>query len=432
MGTAAQPTIVVTPQDAILSTETAVEKASREAHERLEQAGTATPGAPARERNPDGTFKEAPVAPDARVAKPAPADGTAPKRGDPAAPNAEAPKPEAKPAEGEGEGGEAPAEGEDTNVVILPGRNEGDDIEMEAETPEAAERLRQLVNGYMRGNEVRQAAEAIIRQQEDIDHEAMVAALDPGGFMLAAAQDGAEIELPDGTKIPVTDHVVMFLLSQPEVWDRIGDAVLRLEDPQERRAVRGDQTSIRNEQTRRLTDEAQTRGQVRQNFSDVQSTLGALLPPDMDPHQQELLYGDCLRDLKEHADRYNLRTLPINEIPVILARRLSAYGVNPVEAAARASESAQRRGRAADRRPAPGARTSRSAAPAPKAPAPRGEQFVASQRTKARVSTPAGGAGSPQASGPVTAPRKADGSKMSIEETIAWHRGEVKKGVKRI
>lgn len=328
------------------------------------------------------------------------------------------------------EGGES-EEGDDPLRVLLPGRDTDDEYEFVVDSPEAAERLRQLKNGYMRGNAVREAEAEVATRLEEVDGVRQMVDFDPAGFVV-------ENVLPENPA--AVDHLVLYLLTQPEIFTRLAPTVAKvLQDQNEYRTVAAEQRAQRSEYREEMQTRLHEDRIVRQNFQDVQSTIAAMLPTNMKPEQQQIAYQDCLRDLKAHADRYKLLTLPVHEIPTLLARRLTALGVNPVEAAQRAADAAIRNASVvgpSGRHPAPRAGVPRQPAANPPAgngtgtPKPNGKSFVASAKRRADAAIPPGGAGSPGSGNGAFTARKADGSIMTTEEAIAAHRARLAKGVR--
>lgn len=447
-----KPTLTVMPNTGAPN-KSAIEQASDAARANIGTAGTAVPGTP-------GAPGEQP-----RVPAGVPQGGEFAKPG--AVPFAQAPKEgqEGAPPAGQtivppgapGEGTQAPpegtegaegqqtdenaeqqgaegdeGEGDDPLRVLLPGRDTDDEYEFVVDSPEAAERLRQLKNGYMRGNAVREAEAEVATRLEEVEGVRQLVDFDPAGFVV-------ENILPENPK--AVDHLVLYLLTQPEIFTRLAPTIAKvLQDQNEYRTVAAEQRAQRSEYRETMQTQMHEHRIVQQNFQDIQSTVAAMLPTNMKPEQQQVAYQDCLRDLKAHADRYNLLTLPVHEIPTLLARRLTALGVNPVEAAQRAADAAIRNASVtgpSGRHPAPRAGVPKSPAALPPAgngdkttPKPNGKSFVASAKRRADAAIPPGGAGSPGSGNGAFTARKADGSIMTTEEAIAAHRARVAKGIR--
>lgn len=308
--------------------------------------------------------------------------------------------------------------------VLLPGREGDEEYEFVVDKPEAAERLRQLKNGYVRGNEVKAREAAAEQAVAEVEQVRVSMQVDPVGFVLD------EI----GSSPAALDHLALAILTQPETWKRLQPMLAKLvSDPLELRTVAAEQRAARAEYrdtaAARITEDRA----VQANLREVQATCAAMLPTDLPPEQQKVIYQNMLRDLGAYAERHRLLTIPVHEIPVLVARQLTAIGVDPVEAAKRAAQvpagSARAPNGAPPRRPAP-----TSAAPAPSAPAakPSGQQFKASAERRAAATIPSGGAGSPSSADGLTPPRNADGTPMSTEQTVAWHRARLARGIKSL
>lgn len=452
---ATAPVIQITPQTGA-PMRSSVEEASEAARARLASTGTALPTPPAigQPRTQTGQFTQSTV-----KELPTPTDPAAPQVGRTAVtppvrvpgvddrpgevPALEGPEgqetPAAEAAEGEQppEGEEQPPEGSqeaaaDDLTVLLPGREGDEEYEFVVESPEAADRLRQLKNGYMRGNAVREAEADIQAKLSEVENVRQSVTFDPAGFVAEILQTDPEFGAQQA------EHLVLYLLTQPDLYKRVGPKVAKLlSDPNEFRVVAAEQKAARLDARVEMQSRVEQDRAVRQNLSEIQATVGAMLPPNLPPEQQQVAYSDMLRDLKEYADRHDLQVIPVHEIPTLLARRLTALGVNPVEAATRAAQAAQHNATTAVRHRSPGA--IRPAAPTPAAPPaapaappkPNGKRFVASATKRREASVPPAGAGSP---GPGTlggfTARKADGTVMSTEEAIAAHRARLAKGVR--
>ena len=405
----------------------ATEMASEAALQRLAATGSVlpaagTPGAPA----PAPTAPPAPL-PTSGQAPPAPIEGvpaiTPPAPGDAAPAGTE--DPNAVPAITDDP---APAT-EDELTVLLPGREGDEEFAFKVETAEAADRLRQLKNGYVRGTALRVAQAEVAQRLEEVEGVRQMVDYDPAGFVM-------DNVLPENPA--AVDHLILYTLTQPEVFNRLAPTLQKLlTDETEFRTVAAEQKAERFQQRETVQTRIHEARAVSANLADIQSTVGAILPSTMSPEAQQLAYADCMRDLKAHADRYNLLTLPVHEIPTLLARRLTALGINPVEAAQRAADAAVRNAGAvgpSGKFPAPRAGTpngSPAANGGTPAPRPGGKTFVTSmERRKEAGSIPPTGAGSPSNAPPAFTARKPDGSVMTTEEALAAHRARLAKGIR--
>ncbi len=430
--------------------ESAVERATREARER-QTAGQSLIPEPKKEpaRDPrNGQFTEPGRLDQAREIG-SPKAGQAPPTGEPQASGTEPPPPAADAAAGqpEAQAGEVEtdeetekqrkareaAEAASERVVTILGRN---DQEFELELPEGTPRevvdaVRHLRNSAMRAQEIRAAREEIEQRAEQMAQAQAEIELDPTGYLMRVAEESPIVELEDGSEVHLIDHTILHLITQPKVWERLNERLAAIvSDENERRIVRAETAAQRSAIRDEMRSAAEDRAVVSRNLQDVQATVGAILPTDWSAERQQVVYRDCLRDLKEYADRNRLKTIPVNDISAILAHRLAAYGINPTEAATRAAEVALRRGAAAQRRPAhTGAGEQSAPARKREEPPKSGQRFVVSAKKKGEAGAiPPGGAGSPGQPSTLTAPLRPDGTKMGIQETVQWHRDRLKTG----
>jgi hypothetical protein len=244
--------------------------------------------------------------------------------------------------------------------------------------------------------------------------------VDPAGFVLAhpALRDPAAVE-----------HLVLSLVTQDSAKELLAKVAKLASDPNELRVVKSEQVAARHTYREEASTRiAETRA-VQQNLGDVQAACAALLPRDLTPERQRVAYADMLRDIQTYAQRHDLTTIEIQDIPLLLRNRLTALGVDPLAAPELVTAAvAQRR----SGKPAARARGGAPAAkPAAASAARSGSDFVASAERRRAVAVPGGGAGSPGGSpDDLTPPLKADGTKMGTAETIAWHRARLNKGIK--
>lgn len=391
----------------------AVEQASQAARERLAATGSALPpeGAPA-----------APAAPAAKPGEPARAsDGTfAPKL--PEEIERENAEKARLAAEAAARGEAPPPEGEqvaDEKIVEIPVAD-GEPLKIEFDDPAVAEQVREKFEIAAEAERIQTEAQ---RQLDDVLAVREAVNVDPVGFVLN------EI----GRQPAAVEHLVMSLLTSPE-HKAILDKVAKIaSDPNELRIVAAEQKSARGEYREQAQNAIVEQRAVSQNLQDVKTVLTALVPRTMTPEAQRVAYADMARDLQLYAERHDLLTIPPQDIPLVLRNRLAALGIEPMDAAQKATEAMSRRrtGKGAPRgnvaRPA-----AKGAAAAPPAPSKNGSAFVASAESRKAAVIPAAGAGSPGGGSDLTPPRNPDGSPMSIEQTIAFHRGRLNKGVRAL
>lgn len=435
MGTSIPPTqgdngaTVITPQTfsetGPKAPNASVNAASDAARALIASQGTALPAAPPQPgTTPETPIREVPAANPANPAQPRASDGTfgtplPPDPNAPPAPNA----PNAPPQPGQAPQSDAPAEGEgeppaEATATVVPIEVNGEALDLDVGDPAVADVIRQHIETAREAETIRAESERTIEEVVAIREHIQI---DPVGFVLRELR-----ESPAGQ-----EHLLLSLLTQPDVFERVKpklDAMLR--DPRDLALTRAEQQAARSQFAQEARHQVEEGRAVRENLRDVKATCAAiarLLPPEVAP----VAYNDMLRDLQSYADHANLMTIPPEHIPVALANRLTALGIDPVEAAKHAATSRAKLGKngkvtppraTATATPRPGG------VPLPPRSAPTGQQFVASRESRKAAAIPAAGAGSPSVGPDLVPPTKADGSPMSIAETTAWHREQIKLG----
>lgn len=377
---------------------------------------------PEQPRTDGGQF--APITPEpvpqATPAATSPAEGTEPQEGvegQPAGDKAADGQPEAPAGEPE-----APAE----YRVALPGRNENEEFEIVVDSPEAEERLKQLVNGYSRGEALKAQRAEIEQTRSQIEQEY---------HQLAAIQDTLTTD-PEGfvtDNLPVESqrNLALYLLTQPEVWGAVQDIVLQLDDPQTLQLVQNKVKADRYETREARRQQVETRARASENARQIRQAVSAIVPEDMEEAQSRLYYRDALRDLQEYAVANNLDAMNPADVPLVIADRLRQYGINPAVAQERLAALVANGGRQQPqgrRSTEPGSGTPKPAAgsgaasQAPATPAKTGKEFVArsgARRVVAAVTPPGGGSPS---NVPTPPPNQ------SIAERTEWARKNLKFG----
>jgi len=276
---------------------------------------------------------------------------------------------------------------DDDLIVSLPARNEGEEeVEIEVTDPKVAERLRQLKNSAMRGDEAREVLTQAQRDREQVEEFEDMLAADPGGVVIGALKDD-----------PATmKHLTMYLLTRPDVWAAVKDQVAALSDPQKFENIQLRAENERHQLAQNFTEVAQERRAVQQNYMEIQQTVALILPPEMSEAQRGVFFSDALRDIAAYAERNRQLTVNPRDIPIILAARMTASGIDPVKAAHRVATGAGAAGknRGSGNGTRDGKPASKGAAPPAKAPQRTGAQMVeGAQRRRVAAAIPGAGAG---------------------------------------
>jgi hypothetical protein len=298
---------------------------------------------------------------------------------------------------------------------------------IEFDDPAIAAQFREALQIADQADEIVTRAE---RQIEEVMDVRNAVEIDPVGFVIG------EI----GGDTAAVEHLVLSLVTDPAHAALLDKLKPLLTDPNALRLTAAEQKAARGEYRETASHRVAEQATIRQNLKDVQTVVRAIVPSTITPELQAVAYHDMMMDLKAYAERNKLLTLPVEDIPMLLSRRLTALGADPVAAAKLANEAINRApSRASARGVAPNrVRSAKTGAPTgtPTVPAARpatpktGKAFVASAASRKAVVVPGSGAGSPTGTSTLTPPRNPDGSKMTIAETTAWHRQRLGKGVK--
>ena len=402
--------IVTTPQTFSTPTEKpmGVAEASAAARALIASQGSAiapeappapAPAAPAQPRASDGTF--------GRQMPPAPSADAAPTTG-------QAPESAAPPAEGE-----TPPEPDEAAQRVVPIElPDGNTLDLDVTDPVVADVIRTQFETAREADRIRTEAEETIEQVTQIREAIQI---DPVGFVLRELRESAAGR----------EHLALSLLTEPEMFTRLKPQLeAMLSDERNLEVARARQQAARAHFAEEARSRVQETREVQANLRDVQATCAAIARMLPNEVQQPTAYNDMLRDVMAYAEKADLLTVPPEHLPVILANRLTALGINPVEAATHAAKARSKKGAVTPPRATATAAPRPAGATMPPVPrsTPNGQQFVAAQQRRSAVAIPAAGAGSPNVGPDLVPPSKPDGSKMGVAETLAWHRAQVAKG----
>lgn len=342
------------------------------------------------------TLGQAPAPP---VEPPAPRreDGTfAPKAGDPA-PDAGAPPvgangeaaPAADPSAAEPAGGAPTApEGEGEFVeVAFPGRRPGDP-ELVLAFPKGQEEEGRRIANKVRSVEKLEAERGVVAREAQMVRETQfIIQSDPIGF--AMEQFNPKLR-PD---------LVRQLLSDPQVLAEVAADLELALDPATRENFQLRQQAKRSDLREQVRNELAETRKGQQNAHELRENVLRLVPESWSPEQVSTFMKDALLDLGQYAATARINRIDPQSIPVILAARLRANGMDPVLAATRLLEAA------AGGAPAPSGGNRPPASPAPSAPRVTVKALqAAAAATAALATTPPAGPGSLPAGSPVKPP----------------------------
>jgi hypothetical protein len=278
--------------------------------------------------------------------------------------------------QGEPKGGEpAKAEGEAEDVdedlvVALPPRREGDDeFEIVVESKEAAERLRQLKNGYEAAGKLRAEREAVEQDRALIEEMEVWIGTDPAGFIIQ--------NVPPET----IEDVALSLVLEPAVFEKLSERLQQaLEDPRERRVLQAELKAARASAQSGLRTAIETRRYAKEQGRIVRDAIARMVPvtDGITETRRTAIIQTLETAVAQTIREKKLEKIEVDDVPILLASQLRAAGIDPLHAAQLL------KGKPASE---PGARLAKKR----KQPT-RAELMQASQRRKrAAASTPPGG-----------------------------------------
>lgn len=207
-------------------------------------------------------------------------------------------------------------------TVKVPGRQPDDeDIELEVEDQETAERIQHMMNGFMRGEEVREREVAMNASEDSMAELSQAFEVDPAGFVMEYAEKD---ELP---------QVALALLTIPEVWSEVSAQVDKLfTNEGELRTLQAEVKANRLEAKDKLTKRSVERKENAENGRKLATAIDLMVPESMTDSRRDQLIADLTRDTTDHISRNKLGSLDVKDLVPILASRLETNGIDPLDA----------------------------------------------------------------------------------------------------
>lgn len=224
----------------------------------------------------------------------------------------------------ESEEKEEEEEGEEKKpiTVSVPGRHpNSEDIELEVEDEEIAERLAHLKSGFLRGEEVREREQAMTASEDAMADLSEAFDVDPAGFVL---------EYTDKKEL---GGVVLALLTEPGVWEDISTQVDKLfSDTGEMRTLRAEVKADRLEAREKLQKRSVRRKANAESGRKLGDAIDLMVPETIEGAKREQLITDLTRDTTDHITRNKLDSLDVKDLVTVLAGRLETNGIDPLDA----------------------------------------------------------------------------------------------------
>lgn len=306
-----------------LTPPTPIQRAAQEARQRLAQGELNLPGslAPASTPSVPGAQPVAEAAPVETPPAVEPVD-TEPTEDVVAGETAEAAE-ETETAEAT----EETTEGEEPKrfTISIPNNREGlPDIELEVDDEHTYQVLGMLKNSFKRTEELK-AERAIVEQKADeLDDFRGQLEVDPIGFI--------EDYVPEDARL----LVVASMISDPKLFPQVLEMVKSFSQSRDR--LESARMRIENERLKtreQLKTQQQVRRETRKNVGEIMSAIKRMVPGTLTGEKAQAFIDEARQEVSEYATRHALTTLPVTDLPLILTQRLLAYGIDPVQTAAR-------------------------------------------------------------------------------------------------
>ncbi len=224
--------------------------------------------------------------------------------------------------EGEGEGeGEVDAE----LIVAIAARREGDeDIEITVDDTETAERLRQLNNSAIRGEELKRQQAKVESDQAEIEDMESYISTDPAGFII------------NNVPPEVIEIVALTLITQKEIWEKVQPRLEQLQDPQELRLIQAELKTERLEAEKLLGKRAEGRRHSKQQAKIILQGIDRMVPitDGITESRREAIIGSVQTAVAAAVREKRLTTIDVNDLPLLASAALRQHGIDPLAAAA--------------------------------------------------------------------------------------------------
>lgn len=246
------------------------------------------------------------------------------------APLPEGEDPNSPPLEGE-DPDAPPVEGEDPDAVEwekipLPGRRPGEPdlmLEIDPSDTETIQRVQQMVNGYERKRDSEARLDHAYKMMDEARQFQAMIQIDP-------------VSVVEQTLDPERQsHLALRILSNPQMWQTLAPTLqAMLSDENARSVVAAHLEAESYKLKERAQQEVKETQFAERNARDIRRAIDALCPATLPAAQRELWREDALRSVTQYVTQHNLQRLHPMDLPVVLAARLRAMGMDPQQGAA--------------------------------------------------------------------------------------------------
>lgn len=224
-----------------------------------------------------------------------------------------------EPPEADEEGEEPAGEADEDLVVALPGRNAGEEFEIEVDDQETKEALNRLRKGYMRREALHAEMESVKADRAEIEEIDTALAVDPAGFLLERVDRGKRVQ------------VARALLFDDEVWEELQDEILEAEDPERREVRRLKSEKERREAADASRTEIQKARAARKAVAEISRNIEDMVPAGMDPDRARRFQLAALSAAEDLTRRVRRLDISRDELVGELSREglLDRFGIDP-------------------------------------------------------------------------------------------------------
>ena len=277
-------------------------------------------------------------------------------------------------------------------MVTLPGRREGEELEVVMPSKATADAIRGLHKRAKTTEAVEAAQVEVTRAQGEIDEMETMIATDPVGFII------------DNVPKEVIREVALALVTQKDIWPELQETLAGLSDPNELRVVQAEVQTARLTSREQLRKIADAKKSSRETARKIVEGIDLMVPvtEGITASRREQIIADVRQHVGDAVRSQKLTVVDPKDLPLLAAPALRQHGIDPLKAAEVLNQSLTG-GKAPGSRPASTSTKKKT-----------GAQFkeARAKKKRAAASTPAGGGA------PAAKPNLPKGQR--VEERIAF------------
>lgn len=217
-----------------------------------------------------------------------------------------------------GDGKDGEGDEKKFEVSLPSGRDGEEDLPIEVSDQEVHDRINRLVNRAQVAAQLEEAHGAVVAQAQELSEVEDAIAVDPVGFVLDKMP--AEHQIDIARQLIMGSPAVFKALSK-ELGEALDDPALR-----DRHQLTAENSRLKMKET--LRNSLVERKEMEANGRKVVAELNRLIPKTITGEKRESLFNDAIRDIKDIAKRMGMKQMPIEDIPLAVARRFREAGID--------------------------------------------------------------------------------------------------------